>query len=74
MKLIDRLLKQARGILLQEIDDKYSDNEDEFIQALGLNPANYQIVLPNGHIRYDDMAALNDCSEGLWDDVEGLPN
>ena len=74
MKLIDRLLKQAKGILSQEIEDMYSDNEDEFIQALGLDPANYQVVLPNGQIRYDDMAALNDCSEGLWDDVEGLPN
>lgn len=74
MKLIDRLLKQAKRMLSFEIEEMYSDNEDEFIQALGLNPIKYQINVPNGQIRYDDMAALQDCGAITWSGIEGLPN
>jgi hypothetical protein len=67
MKLIDRLLKQAKEILTAVSFD-FDDNEDGFIEALGLDPEKYRIDYPNGEHGYDMIKALFKVSEDQWKD------
>lgn len=67
MKLIDRLLSQVKEILTVKNFD-YDTNEDEFLEALGVDPEKYRVDYPNGEHGYDVIKALYEASEGLWDD------
>lgn len=69
MKLIDRLLMQAKKILTAKHFD-YDTNEDGFIEALGLDPERYRVDYPNGEHGYDALKALYEVEKGLWDDYE----
>jgi hypothetical protein len=69
MKLIDRLLMQAKEILTA-IHFVYDMNEDNFIEALGLDPEKYRIDYPNGEHGYDVMKALYERSDDLWKNYE----
>ncbi|WP_167955605.1 hypothetical protein [Anaerosporobacter faecicola] len=70
MKLIDRLLTKAKAIASTMITSLYSHNDDDFIQALGLNPKNYEVVVGDVTM-YDSMKALNDSCESIWSDDNG---
>lgn len=67
MALIDKLLKKAYRLACDIIENMCSDNEDEFIEALGLNPKDYEIVSNNVVVGYDDMTALT-AACGVWDE------
>lgn len=67
MALIDKLLKKAYRLACEIIEAMYPDNEDGFIEALGLNPKDYEIVSNDVVVGYDDMAALT-LACGVWDE------
>lgn len=67
MALIDILLKKARALCNEILEAMYSDNEDEFIEALGLNPKDYEIVSNDAVVGCDDIAALATAC-GAWDE------
>lgn len=69
MKLLDRLLLQARE-LLTAVGFDYDTDEDGFIEALGVDPENYRIDYPNGDHGYDMLKALNSIVPELWKDYE----
>ena len=69
MKLIDRLLKQVKEILTAK-NFNYDTNEDEFLEAMGVDPEQYCIYYPDGVHGYDVLKALNDIVPGLWDDAQ----
>ncbi len=66
MALIDRLLKKARALCNEILEDMYSMNAD-FIEALGLNPKSYEVLVNGEVMGYDDMKALADAC-GVWDE------
>jgi len=67
MKLIDRLLMQAKAILTTLKFD-FDTNEDEFLEALGVDPVEYRINYPGGEYGYDVLKALSDITPELWID------
>ncbi len=67
MALIDRLLKKARALCNEILEAMCSDNADEFIEALGLNPKDYEKVSNDVVVGYDDMKALADAC-GVWNE------
>lgn len=67
MALIDRLMKKAHRLAYEILEVMCSNNDDGFIEALGLNPKDYEIVSNGIVVGYDDMAALNAVVPNLWD-------
>lgn len=67
MALIDRLLKKAYRLACDIIENMSSDNEDGFIEALGFNPKDYEILSNDVVVGYDNMRALADAC-GVWDE------
>lgn len=65
MKLIDRLLTKAKAIASTVLMSLYDYNDDDFIQALGLDSDNYKVMVDNEPM-YDSMKALNDSCESTW--------
>lgn len=65
MKLIDRLLTKAKAIASSIFMSLYDCNDDDFIQALGLDPDNYKVMVGD-EAMYDSMKALNDSCESIW--------
>lgn len=68
MALIDRLIRKACKLAYEVLEVMYSSNDDGFIEALGLNPKDYEIVSNGVVVGYDDMAALNTIVPNLWDE------
>lgn len=65
MKLIDRLLTKAKEIASSVLMSLYDYNDDDFIQALGLDSDKYKVMV-NNELMYDSMKALNDSCESTW--------
>lgn len=65
MKLIDRLLTKAKAIASSVLVSLYDYNDDDFIQALGLDSDNYKAMVDNEPM-YDSMKALHDSCESTW--------
>lgn len=65
MKLIDRLLTKAKAIASSVLMSLYDYNDDDFIQALGLDSDNYKVMVDNEPM-YDSMKALKDSCERIW--------
>lgn len=69
MRRIDSLLKKA-GVALQGVRDVlcvfFSPDDDEFVRALGVDPARYTVQNPDGSTGVDFLAALNDVSAEVW--------
>lgn len=65
MKLIDRLLTKAKAIASSVLMSLYDYNDDAFIEALGLDPDNYKVMVDNEPM-YDSIKALNDSCESIW--------
>lgn len=70
MRKIKDLLKTAKQMLAAAISDtfSFSFNDDQFIEALGLNPKDYEVVLADGTVMYDADRALNDTAKVDWQD------
>lgn len=69
MRRINKLIKAAREILVDSFSTIFSCNDDGFIEALGLNPCDYEVKLKDGTIMYDADRALNDSVVEAWDDI-----
>lgn len=67
MKLIDRLLQKAKELTSAFLDRIFDRNEDEFIQALGLEPKDYEVEV-EGIVMYDSMKALENSCKTAWSD------
>ena len=66
MALIDRLMKKAHKLAYEVLEVMCSSNDDGFIEALGLDPKDYEIVSNGVVVGYDDIAALNAVVPNLW--------
>ena len=42
-------------------------NDDDFIDALGVDPEKYKHVASDGTVGYDFMSALNDVAKECWE-------
>ena len=72
MRTLKRLILKARQLATDIARVIYDFNEDYFIEAIGLDPKDYEIELPDGTIAYDFdiVEGLNKIEPGLWDDDE----
>lgn len=70
MKRIDALLKKAKKYLSKSLLAWFSGNEDNFVGALGVDPAQYERVAPDGRVGYDIIAALNDTAAEDWSEYD----
>ncbi len=67
MRAIDRLLWQVRELISEKFFD-FDTNEDDFINALGVDPEKYRVDYPNGDHGYDMLGALNDVAQEVWNE------
>lgn len=72
MKTIDRLLHKAKELYAKIMTIIYPDNDDGFIEALGLDPEEFQKTLPSGEVvyEYEMIDLLNRITPELWADYE----
>ena len=72
MKAIDRLIYKAVELHTKIMKVIYDNNDDGFIDALGLDPKEFQKTLPSGEVvyEYDIVELLSRVEPGLWDDDE----
>jgi hypothetical protein len=69
MRRINKLITAARKMIVDSFSTIFSYNDDGFIEALGLNPSEYEVTLKDGTIMYDADRALNDSVKEAWDDI-----
>ena len=74
MKDVDRLLERAMSIHNSFDFGLFPDNEDGFLDALGVDKTKYEIKHLDGTAGYDFLSALNDAAKEVWgmDDTEEL--
>lgn len=66
MKDVDKLLERAR-IILNALDiGLFPPDDDEFIEALGVDKLKYEVKHQDGTVGYDFLAALNDTVKEVW--------
>lgn len=72
MRKIDKLIRKAKEILDTVVINTFglSFNDDNFIEALGCDPKDYEVVLKDGTIMYDADRVLNDTAKEDWSDEE----
>jgi hypothetical protein len=68
MRRVNKLIKAAKKVLIDSFNTIFSFNDDGFIEALGLNPSDYEVILKDGTIMYDADRALNDSVKEAWKD------
>ena len=68
MKRIDKLIKEAKSYLSSSLEDLWPGNADNFITALGVDPAKYKKENYSGTIGYDFIQAMNDIVGEVWAD------
>lgn len=66
MKDVNRLLERARTILGSLAFGIFPDNDDGFLDALGVDKAKYEVRNQDGTVGYDFLAALNDIAREDW--------
>jgi len=70
MGLYERLRRIERK--LPQSEERYPDNSDHFLDALGIEDIDRYKVVKNGKfLGYDYMKALSDTAADFWDDWEG---
>lgn len=70
MKDVNRLLERARAILGSLDFGLFPDNDDGFLDALGVDKTKYEVKHPDGTIGYDFLAALSDLAVEDWSGFE----
>ncbi len=68
MRKVDKLIKAAKRLIVDSFSTIFSSNDDGFIEALGLNPSDYEVTLKDGTVMYDADRALNDSVKEAWSD------
>lgn len=68
VKRIDRLLKKARVIAEKVLVAILPGDEDEFMDALGVEKEKYAVEQRDGSIGYDFIKALGDIVGKVWND------
>lgn len=72
MRKLDRMIQTAKVLLANAAKVIFSDNEDGFLDALGVDPQRYAREQPDGTIGYDFMKALDDTARADWSAEEEL--
>lgn len=67
MKDVDVLLKRARMLATAIDNGEFTDDEDGFLEALGVDKSKYEVRHKDGTMGYDFLAALNDLAKEVWD-------
>ena len=67
MKDINRLLERAMAIHNSFDFGLFPDNDDGFLDALGVDKAKYEIKHLDGTVGYDFLSALNDTAKEVWE-------
>ena len=70
MKRINALLKKAKKISETVVRSIFSQNEDGFLEALGVNPSMYEVKQNVVLVGYDCMRALKDIVDEVWSNEE----
>lgn len=70
MKDVDKLLRKAKALLDRIIEVLFPDNEDGFIDCLGVDPEKYKHIYSDGSVGYDFLKALADTAKEDWEDVD----
>lgn len=74
MKDVDRLLERAMAIHNSFDFGLFPNNDDGFLDALGVDKTKYEIKHLDGTVGYDFLSALNDTAKEVWgmDAIEEL--
>ena len=67
MKNVDKLLRKARTLLDRIVDALFPDNEDGFLDCLGVDPEKYKRTHADGTFGYDFLAAIADTAKEDWE-------
>lgn len=70
MKDVDKLLKKAKTLLGKIVIALFPDNEDGFLDCLGVLPEKYMHKNPDGTCGYDFLSALADTAKDDWKDYD----
>lgn len=77
MRNVDKLLRKAKTLLDRVVEVLFSDNEDGFLDCLGVDPEKYVHVYADGSFGYDFLSAIADTAAEDWadgDDYIGSTN
>ena len=68
MRTLKRLIHRAKQLVGDIIGALYDYDEDEFIEAIGLDPKNYEVSLPDGDTAYkfDIVEGLSRIAPDVW--------
>lgn len=66
MRGIDQMIRKAKALLTDATCSLFSDNDDGFIDALGVDPEKYKRTAPDGTVGYDFLKALSDTAKEDW--------
>lgn len=69
MRNLNNLLKKARHMLPELFGVCFPPDDDDFIEALGVDPKLYAVKDAEGNVGYDFMAALNFIAAEVWNSV-----
>lgn len=69
MRMIDKMLVKAKSMIQSLFAGLYDFNEDGFIESLGLNPKDYEVMVDNESM-YDSMKALSDSCKMIWGTID----
>lgn len=70
MRDVERLLERAREIMGSFQLGLFPDDDDGFMEALGVDKSKYEVKHQDGTVGYDFLAALNDLAAVEWNEVE----
>ncbi len=70
MRDVERLLERARAIKGSFQFGLFPDDDDGFMEALGVDKSKYEVKYQDGTVGYDFLAALNDLAAEDWNEDE----
>lgn len=66
MKNIDRLMKKAGTLLSLIFEPLFPSNDDDLLDALGVDPVAYARELSDGSTGYDVVSAMSNVAREVW--------